>query len=534
MIPFVMARFADDAAKVAVVAAVLALAGCGAKSGQSSGSAPDGGADVATVFDAADASSDLPPLGPASVLQHHNSGTRDGLYVDAKLTRTAAAGMHRDPTFAATYTGLVWAQPLYLDLDATGAKDLLVVATHQNEVSAFEAGTGHVAWRRVLGTPVPVGTLGCGDINPVGVTGTPVVEASTRTLYLDAMTTTDGGATKHHLVFALSIDDGRIRAGWPVDLGARAHFGTLAFDAGPHNERGALALAGGRVFIPFGGHAGDCGEYRGWVIGVSTTDPTDVVAWATGAKAGGIWGPSGVATDGTSVFVATGNSIGATAWSAGESIVRLPPSLVFSGRANDFYTPASWQDMDVKDQDLGSSGVVLVDPPDGRHLAVAVAKDQAIHVVDRTNLGGFPTTPLGVQITNFEIVGAPAAYTTPNGTFVVTHGFGIGCPPGQEVADVVGVALPPDGPPHVAWCAREIGFGSPIVTTPDGQRDFIVWAVGSDGDGQLHGFDAENGAIVYAGGAEADAVHIRRFQSPIVAKGRMFVATDSGLVAFTP
>src|SRR5262252_9370035 len=98
------------------------------------------------------------PDGGVSVLEHHNHPSRDGLYVDAALTKTAAAGMHLDPAFNATIQGPTYAQPLYLN-NGTNGQDLIFVATEQNNVYALDAATGSVVWQRNLGAPVPVSRL---------------------------------------------------------------------------------------------------------------------------------------------------------------------------------------------------------------------------------------------------------------------------------------------------------------------------------------------------------------------------------------
>src|ERR1044071_901188 len=161
---------------------------------------------------------------------------------------------------------------------------------------------------RNLGAPVPRASLSCGNIDPYGVTGTPPIDLEARALFVDAMTTPDGGTTKKHLIFALSIDDGAIKAGWPVDVDARAVSGVTTFSSVSQSQRGALAVLGGTVYVPYGGLYGDCGNYRGWVVGVSTTDPTKVTAWATTAGGAGIWGPGGAASDGVNLYVTTGNA----------------------------------------------------------------------------------------------------------------------------------------------------------------------------------------------------------------------------------
>jgi hypothetical protein len=130
-------------------------------------------------------------------------------------------------------------------------------------------------------------SLPCGNIDLVGITGTPVVDAATRTMFFDAMTTPDGGATKKHLLFALSIDDGKTRPGWPSDVSMTAKFGAVAFDSAVQNQRGALVIVNRTLYVSYGGHAGDCGNYRGWVVSVPIDDPTAVGAWATGTQAAG-------------------------------------------------------------------------------------------------------------------------------------------------------------------------------------------------------------------------------------------------------
>src|SRR5262245_59584139 len=155
---------------------------------------------------------------PGSVLQHHNSATRDGVYIDPALTRAAAARLHRDTTFRVVLAGPTYAQPLFWASAGPGDRDLLLAVTEQNRVYAVDASTGAVVWERVVGTPVPQRALPCGNIDPLGITGTP-------TVFLAAMTTPDGGRTKQHLILALSLADGTTRPGWPVDVSATVRAG---------------------------------------------------------------------------------------------------------------------------------------------------------------------------------------------------------------------------------------------------------------------------------------------------------------------
>jgi hypothetical protein len=109
-----------------------------------------------------------------------------------------------------------------------------------------------------------------------------------------------------HFVYSLNVDTGATNAGWPVDLN-NAGIGFTSLD---QEDRGALALVNGIVYVPFSGYLGDCGNYRGFVVGVHIDDPSTVGGWHTQASKGGIWGHSGVASDGTNMFVITGNTVG--------------------------------------------------------------------------------------------------------------------------------------------------------------------------------------------------------------------------------
>ena len=105
----------------------------------------------------------------------------------------------------------------------------------------------------------------------------------------------------------------------------------------------------------------------------------------------------------------------------------------------------------------------------------------------------------------------------------------------EAAGDLTTLKLMPGTPPRLvaSWCATQGGAGAPIVTTTDGQSDAIVWGLGAEGDGHLHGFDGDTGSQIFSGAATTIA-GLHRFNSPIAAKGRIFVAADSGVVAFTP
>jgi hypothetical protein len=184
----------------------------------------------------------------------------------------------------------------------------------------------------------------------------------------------------------------------------------------------------------------------------------------------------------------------------------------------------------------------LVDVPGATpsQLVVALGKNGVIYLLNRANLGGQGagngTTGEGVssaRVASGSIIQAAAAYTTAMGTYVVFKGTGMGCPMGQS-GNLVGVRISAGSPPTptVAWCANPAGNASPIVTTTDGRAEAVVWTLGAS---TLRGFDGDTGASVFGGGAAGDAIQgaLSQWVTPIVARGRVFVASNSAVTAYT-
>jgi hypothetical protein len=496
----------------------------------------------------------------ASVLQHHNDLARDGVYVDAAFTKTAAAGLAADASFAgAKVTGNVYAQPLYLAGDGT-IPDAVIVATEMNNVYAFNAATGAQLWMKSLGTPVdhPTGAgasgdLPCGNITPnVGVTGTPVIDPATRTIYLDAMTAdTSGTRTAKHVVHALDAATGAEKTGWPVDLNATAKSGSTTFQSSLQNQRSALTLVGGRVIIPFSGHVGDCQAYHGWIVSITTSGTPTVSAWATRAVAGGIWGSSGAASDGTSVYFATGNSKSSGSagpntssgdnggsWGDSETVYKFPPSGTAPSMTTttDYFVPSNWITLDDQDNDMGGTSPILVHVPGATpaDLVVALGKDRNAYLLDKANLGGMDASPVAkvAVASGGPIIQATAAFTTSAGTFVVFKGSGVNCPGGQSgalTAFKIGAASPPTI--SVAWCGGPTGSGSPAVTLTDSSgSNALVWVVGTDN--KVYGLDGATGTNVVTTSALGSSV--QNIQTPIVANGRIFISSNSQVYALKP
>jgi hypothetical protein len=150
-----------------------------------------------------------------SILGYHADPGRSGNFVVPSLTWDRTTSMQLDGNFRPRISGHVYAQPLYWRESGSSSGDLLV-ATEDNVVHAIDAVSGQERWQRLLGKPVPRSSLSCGNISPLGVTGTPVIDASTEAIYLNAAVETSSGP--RHLVFALSLKDGTPLPGWPIDI----------------------------------------------------------------------------------------------------------------------------------------------------------------------------------------------------------------------------------------------------------------------------------------------------------------------------
>jgi outer membrane protein assembly factor BamB len=467
------------------------------------------------------------------VLEHHGDAMHSGMFVVPSLTLERARTLHRDPSFHAEVAGAVYAQPLYWRIPGTG-KALLLVATEQNVVYALDAATGATVWRTSLGLPMSRTALPCGNIDPLGITGTPVIDQRTQALYVDAMVKAPDFA-KHQL-FALSLSDGAILSGWPIDIESALKAGGKSFRSTVQNQRGALSVVGDTLYVPYGGHFGDCGDYHGWIVGVSLQPPHAVQSWSTRARGGGIWAPGGLVSDGRSIFAVTGNTFDARTWADGEAVIRLGLEVSFSGKAQDFFAPSDWQELDDTDADLGGTHALLLMLPGAKpeELILALGKDGKAYLLDRRSLGGIGGSLVAKKVSTGPIRTAPASFSSGNEVRVVFQGQGADCPNGTS-GDLTVIAIAPGAPPtlRVAWCAAEHGRGSPIVTTTDGKANPIVWAVGAEGDNRLHGFRGDTGEVVFSGGGAGDAMGlVRRFQTLIAAGERLYVAGDGQVYAF--
>jgi polyvinyl alcohol dehydrogenase (cytochrome) len=370
-------------------------------------------------------------------------------------------------------------------------------ATEGNRVAALDAATGRVLWTTSIGAPVGdvQATVGCGDIDPLGVTSTPALDPATGTLYVVGEVA-DGDGAAHHQLVGLDAATGAVRLSEPVDppLPAGEQAITLL-------QRAGLAVANGRVYIGYGGNYGDCGHYHGWVIGVSEAGAPDAVSFevAAGSEGGAVWQSGGApAVDAAGdLYVSTGNANpdppegGPDTGAYTESVVKLSPTL---------QPLASFKDRVAGgDEDLSAGNPVLL--PGG--LVFSVGKTNVGYLLRQSDLAQVAAIR-GVCTSDPD--GGPA-YDAATGKLYV--------PCRQGGIDVIDVAT------RTVTAMLQGANGAPLLVGP------TLWALQYPA-GSLAGWDASTGAAV----ATADVGgQVPVFASPSAAGGLLLVPTDQGVTA---
>jgi hypothetical protein len=265
-------------------------------------------------------------------------------------------------SWTAAVDGAVYAQPLIVGTE-------VIVATENDTVYALDTSSGAVRWSRHLAAPV-TGGLPCGNVDPSGITGTPVADVATGRLWV--VTFTDQPSYQHTL-WELDLATGRTESQRPIDVSGS--------DPSAQQERGALVLLGSRVYVPFGGLYGDCSDYKGRVVGAPVSGSGPLVTFTTpNQRQAGIWAPAGEAVRDGSLYVATGNGTPYDQVDDSDSVLRLSPDL----QVEDRFTPANFESLSADDQDLGSTAPALL--PDG--LIFQIGKQGVGYLLDGTRLGG--------------------------------------------------------------------------------------------------------------------------------------------------
>jgi hypothetical protein len=465
-----------------------------------------------------------------SVLTRNKHESRDAFFIQPTLTKAKAATMAPDAAFntAATFMGSMWASPLYVE-NGPGGKGAFIAAATNNNVYAIDETTGMNVWTGNIGSAPAMTGAGCGNITPIGIISTPVVDAAKRVVYVAGGV----GTTQidRHEIHALDLDTGKEKTGWPVNASALKDPNGLTFNTVAQNQRSALSLVNGTLYVAYGGHVGDCNQYHGWVIAVNTADPTKTGAWATGGVGEAIWAAGGMASDGTSVFAITGNrTVDGATHQDSEEVVRLT-GMAELNRTTGVYYPTSWHAMDLNDFDFGSSSPVVFSAPGSTPstLVGAASKDGHFYLLNPANLGGMAghIQDLMIAPSGMDIRAALAAYVSNTGTHVVLNLAGAStCGKG-----IVSIGITPGSPPVAkqSWCAATKGDSSPIATSTDGKNETVVWYMSGN---QLNAVDGDSGMPVFTGGTSTCS-GIEEWTSPIAVKGRIVAGGNGHLCSWS-
>jgi hypothetical protein len=491
------------------------------------------------------------------VYTHHYDNARLG----ANLSETALTPATVSPaTFGkiASYPidGLSFASPLYVanvDIPGQGTYNIVYVVTEHNSIYAFDAdGVGpnplwHVSFLGPGVTTVPCADVGeCGDIPlEIGITGTPVIDPATNTLYV-VVKTKEGSSSYPTRLHALDLATGAEKLGGPILIqasvpgtGLGSSGGVLTFLSLRENQRPALLLHGGILYIGFASH-GDNQPFHGWILGYNATTLQQTFAWcATPNNEGaGIWhGGGGLATDASGdIYFATGDgtfTVGSGGSDYGDSVIRMSPG----GGVLDYFAPFDQLSLDQNNLDLSSGGIVLLPDQPGPHphLMISSGKNKTIYLLDRDNLGHYNAADNSNAVQTLPNIFASGSFINP----VYFNGNVYFCSiSGHVQAFHLNNGLLTTSP--TTQSAETYGYpGGAMAISANGTSDAILWAIqrnGTSAPGVLYAYDANDlGTVLYnsnAAGARDVLDFGTKFAPPIVANGKVFVTTQTQFSVF--
>jgi outer membrane protein assembly factor BamB len=413
--------------------------------------------------------------GPAPWPTDHGDNLRSGFYPSGTrfthLTRAWGKGLD----------GAVYGSPI-----AFGGN--VIVATENNSVYMLNASTGAVRWSRHLRTPVPTSRLACpGNISPSGITGSPAYDAVTNRIFV-VTNSVNAQFGAHHEIFGLNASTGATQVNRRVAIVGQAE--------NAEQQRGALAVAGGNVYIPFGGLAGDCGQYKGAVVSLKANGRLGSTQWVVPtSREGGIWAPGGpvVGSDG-SVFVSIGNGASTSgAYDGSDSVTRISPT----SQRLDFFAPTTWATDNAADLDLGSMTPALT----SNGYILQAGKSGTGYVLRAAHLGG-----IGGQVSSKPLCRAFGVSAVTGNTVYMP------CTDGLSRVDV-NAAGQFTRPWHLAGITS-----SPVA-----------------GNGALFTVSGSNLVAITSTGRQIGSIALgstpTRFATPALSGNKVFVGTTAGIVA---
>lgn len=359
----------------------------------------------------------------------------------------------------------------------------VLAATENDTVYALDPASGRVLWSSHLGTPVRRSALPCGNIDPLGITSTMAFDPATGLVF--TLAEVAGG---QHLLYGLDPASGAVR----LRRAAEPPRG----DRLAHQQRSALTVLGGRVYVAYGGLHGDCGRYVGSVVSVPTSGDAPPASYAVPtSREGGIWAPGGATVHAGRLLYAVGNGESTSRYDGSDSIIALTTELALADR----FSPTTWAEDNRRDLDLGSMTPAVV----GGYV-YANGKRGVGYTLRPDRLGG-----IGGQVAAVQ-VGRAYGGAAVDGDVVY-----VPCPDGTRAVRVDGA-----GAISVVWRAAVPAAGSPVV------GGGAVWVVEYDA-GVLYALDPATGTVRQ----QVSVGQAPHFASPTLSGGRAYIGTHDGVVA---
>jgi outer membrane protein assembly factor BamB len=373
--------------------------------------------------------------------------------------------------------GSVYAEPLVVN-------NLVIVATEGDSLYALDPNTGSIKWHTNVGTPVPLSSLPCGNIDPLGITGTPVYDPSTGLVF--AVAEISGPA---HILVGLDATTGQVKVRRLVD--------TDGMDPRAHQQRPALALANGMVYFTYGGLDGDCSDYIGRVVASRTNGQGPLLVYRVPTpREGGIWATPGPSIDASgNLYVSVGNgAITSGQWDHSDSVLKLSPTL----QLLDAFAPSSWAQDNANDADLGSQGPVLLPG----NFIFAAGKNGNGYLLNASKLGG-----IGGSIDEQSVCRSFGGTATVGSTIFVPCTNGL-----------LQISVDTSGHMHQGWQASGDIVGSPVIAGH---------TVYSFSNGVMHALNMNTGQLV----ASLKVGLANRFVTPTIYGTSIFIGTNTGITA---
>jgi hypothetical protein len=481
--------------------------------------------------------------GQTKVTTWHYNNARTGANTTETVLTPANVNVN---TFGKLFTqpvdGFVVGHPLYLpnvNIPNQGLHNVVYVATMNDTMYAFDAdsGTAPILWKTSLlpsgATAAPVSVQGCSGTSrftQIGIVSTPVIDASSNTIY--AVSSTYENLKVVHRLHALDVTNGMERSGSPVVItGSYTQNGTTYQFIDTHQmNRPGLLLANGNVYIAFGSPGCNGGD-QGWVMAYNKTSllPEGAFDDQPGGQFAAIWQKgAGLSADPSGrIYAATGEG----GFSAG---VNFPVSVFRLGqnsnalKLSDWFTPYNWQALSKADSDLNNA-VLILPSQAGLHPyeALTVGKEGTIYLLNRSSLGhiciGCTTTDTNIVQELQKVVPGTGSPVYWNGALYFNGG------PQVEVYTLSQGLLP-----TTPIKSGSVPEGGHLLITSNGTTNGIVWDL--SGSDILWALNAQNLSMLYTSKQAANGRDTvpptAHFATPIVADGKVFIGTQTSLVVY--